>query len=94
MVQSTFPSITKELIHKGQKPTLDYIIIPPKFLKKEINIVSTCEAQIYTQEYKKCINNRIEKIIKFNKMIISKTNILHIQEIIGKIMIEISIWRR
>jgi hypothetical protein len=82
-------SITKELIHKGQEPTFDCIIVPPKFLKEEIYIVSTCEAQIYTEEFKKCINNKIENIIKPNKMIIQKPNIWHNQ--VGRIMIKTSI---
>jgi hypothetical protein len=46
-------SITKKFIHKRYKLTLDCIIVPPKFLKEEINTLSTCEAQIYSQEYKK-----------------------------------------
>ncbi len=81
-------SITKELIHKGREPTLDCINVPPRLLKKEINTLSTCEAQIYTQEWKKCINNRIENIIKLNKLIILETNIWHSQEIVRRTTIE------
>jgi hypothetical protein len=41
-------SIAKEIIHRRQKPTLDYIILLPKLSQEEID--TTCEAQIYTQE--------------------------------------------
>jgi hypothetical protein len=81
-------SITKELIHKGREPTLDCINVPLRLLKKEINTLSTCEAQIYTQEWKKCINNRIENIIKLNKLIILEINIWHSQEIVRRTTIE------
>jgi hypothetical protein len=58
-------------------------------LKEEINTLSTCEAQIYTQEFKKCINNKIENIIKLNKMIILETNIWRSQA--RRIMIKTNI---
>jgi hypothetical protein len=58
-------------------------------LKEEINTLSTCEAQIYTQELKKCINNKIENIIKLNKMIILETNIWRSQA--RRIMIKTNI---
>jgi hypothetical protein len=59
---------------------LDYIILLLE--KEETNTLSTCEAQIYSQQEKKCISNKISNINKFNKMIISVTNIWHTQVII------------
>jgi hypothetical protein len=45
--------------------------------EKTNTTLSTCEAQIYSQQEKRCISNRISNINKFNKMIISVTNIWH-----------------
>ncbi len=56
-------SITKERIHRGQEPTLDYIILSPTLSREEID-TSTCEAQICAQEKKGCLNNIIKNIIK------------------------------
>jgi glutaredoxin 2 len=45
-------SIVKEKIHRGQESTLDYIILPPRLLKEEINTLSTCKAQIVPKNKK------------------------------------------
>jgi hypothetical protein len=43
-------SITKERIQKRQEPSFDCIILLAKLSREEIDTLSTCDAQIYTQE--------------------------------------------
>jgi hypothetical protein len=43
-VASSIISITKEIIHRGIEPTFNYIILPPKSSREEIDIPYTCEA--------------------------------------------------
>jgi hypothetical protein len=63
-VLSSIISIAKEIIHRGIEPTFNYIILPPRSSKEEIDTPSTCEAQIYTAkkdvltiEYKTLLNS-------------------------------------